>query len=283
MTPPPPPAHAADSGVRVDNLRFSLGSRTILEDLHLAVGQGEFVCLLGPSGSGKTTLLRLLAGLETPSFGRVAWNGRPVAGQGLDRGVVFEDCGFFPWLTLMDNMTMAIDAAKPNLPSRRCHQLAREYLSLVGLDQVGHKHPLELSRGMRQRGAIARALAMDSPALLLDDPFCVLDPHERAVLQDLLQQLPRACQPRKTVVLATHDLDEAFYLADRIIGLAATPGPIIIDAPLAAPRPRDRSAAPAVHDNQALAGLRRRIEELYHQDDRRRMAAQEFFGLGEGI
>jgi len=260
-------------GYRLDNLRFALGARTILQDLHLRIAPGECVSLLGPSGSGKTSLLRLLAGLEQPTFGRVLWNGREMAGLGLDRGAVFEDCGFVPWLSLEDNMAMAIDAAHPGTPSLRCQELAAHSLELVGLGNVGGKRPSELSRGMRQRGAIARALAMGAPVLLLDDPFCVLDRAERVLCRELLGRVRDVATPRPTVVLATGDLDEALALADRVIGLGPGPGPIMLDEPL----------APTRGNPAALSALSRRIEDLYHQEDRRRRAAEEFFGLGAGI
>ena len=267
------PIHEEEEGFLVENLRFSLGTRTILQDLRLRVAPGECVCLLGPSGSGKTSLLRLFAGLAAPAFGRVTWNGRAVAGQGLDRGAVFEDCGFVPWLSLEDNMAMAIDAARPNTPSLRCQQLAREYLGLVGLVDVGSKRPLELSRGMRQRAALARTLAMGSPVLLLDDPFCVLDPHERALCRELLRRVQAAAKPRATVILATNDLDEALAVADRVIGFGPAPGPVVVDVPVAVAR----------HNPAGLLAIRRRIENLYLQEDRRRRAAEEFLGLGAGI
>lgn len=262
-----------EEGYRIENLRFASGTRTILQDVRLGIDPGECVSLLGPSGSGKTSLLRLLAGLERPTFGRVLWNGREAVGQGLDRGAVFEDCGFVPWLTLEDNMAMAIDAAYPNRPSLRCQELAGDALALVGLGSVSGKRPPELSRGMRQRGAIARALAMGSPVLLLDDPFCVLDQAERLLCRELLGCARDAATPRPTVILATGDLDEALALADRVIGLGPVPGPVMLDEPL----------APIRGNPAALSALRHRIEDLYHQEDRRRRAAEEFFGLGAGI
>jgi len=268
------------SGFAVENLRFAQNGKTILEDLRLHVGQGEFVCLFGPSGSGKTALLRLLAGLEIPAFGRISWDGRPVAGQDLERGLVFQDCGLLPWLSLVDNLVLALDAVHPNMPSVRSRQLAGEYLALTGLADVGHKNPLEITRDQRQRGSLARAVALGSPVLLLDDPFCVLDPPERAILHDLLTTAWAESRPRRSVVLATQDLDEALYLADRIIGLGPTPGSVIVDVPITAPRPRERNALYAASTFQAM---RQQINDLYRQDRRRRMVAAEFFGLGEGI
>ncbi|MHC1710821.1 MAG: ABC transporter ATP-binding protein [Solidesulfovibrio sp.] len=267
-------------GFAVDNLRFSLTGKTIMEDLRLHIDQGEFVCLYGPGGTGKTTLLRLLAGLEIPAFGRVSWNGRPVAGQDLERGLIFQDCGLLPWLSLVDNLVLALDAVNPNMPSVRSRQLAGQYLAQTGLAAVGHKNPLEITRDQRQRGSLARALALESPALLIDDPFCVLDPSERAILHDLLTAAWADGKPRKTVVLATQDLDEALYLADRIIGLGPVPGPVIVDVPITIPRPRERNALYAAPEFQTV---RRRINDLYRQERRQRVVAAEFFGLGEGI
>lgn len=273
-------APATEKGFAVDNLRFVHEGRTRLEDVRLRVTPGEFVCLYGPGGSGKSALLRLLAGLEIPAFGSVCWNGRPVAGQDLERGLVFHDSGLFPWLSLMDNLVMAIDAAHPNTPSIQCRSLAGEYLALAGLGEAGDKRPLELSRALRLRATLARALALGSPVLLLDDPFCVLDLPERAVLQALLPALAAAAPPRRTIVLATQDLDEALSLADRIIGLGPTAGPAIVDEPVPVPRPRDRNA---LYGAPVFQALRHRINDRYRQERRQRMAARDFFGLGEGI
>lgn len=271
---------AGNKGFAVDNLRFVLQGRTLLEDLQLRVAPGECICLYGPAGSGKSALLRLLAGLEIPSFGSVSFAGRPVAGQDIERGLIVPDSGLFPWLSLTDNLVMAIDAAHPDLPAAHSGKRARDYLALVGLEEAGDKHPLELSQAMRLRGALARTLALDAPALLLDDPFCVFDVPERTALQELLAALLDAALPRRTVILATQDLDEALLLADRIIGLGPTAGPAIIDAVVAVPRPSERNA---LYEAPQFQALRRRINDCYRQERRQRLAAREFFGFGEGI
>ena len=280
MTTAARPPAAGNTGFAVDNLRFVQQGRTLLADLHLRVVPGEFVCLYGPAGCGKSVLLRLLAGLEIPSFGSVSFAGRPVAGQDIERGLIVHDSGLFPWLSLTDNLVMAIDAAHPDLPAAHSRKRALDYLALAGLHEVGDKHPLELSQALRLRGTLARALALDSPVLLLDDPLCVFEAPERTELQELLAVLFNSALPRRTVILATQDMDEALTLADRIIGLGPTAGPSIVDATVPVPRPRERNA---LYDAPKFQALRRHINDSYRQERRQRLAAREFFGFGEGI
>lgn len=269
---------ASVGGFVAESVRFAYDGRPILEDIQFTVGRGEFVCLLGPSGSGKSTLLRLLSGLSLPDAGTVRFDGRPVVGPGITRGVVFQDYALFPWLRLEDNVGLAIRKTRPGLPAGERRRLAQEYLEMVGLGGAARKRPYELSGGMRQRGAIARALALGSPALLLDEPFGALDPINRATLQDLLVEIWSASQPRKTVVFVTHDVEEALHLSDRVIGLVA--GRIIADVPLDLPRPR-RRGDPATRAR--LLSLRTTIQDLYIQDARRRMDSRDQFGPGGGI
>lgn len=224
----------------LDAVTFAYHGVPILDDIHLAVREGEFLCLLGPSGSGKSTLLRLLAGLESPQRGAIHWWGQPIAGPGIDRGVVFQDYSLFPWFSVADNIALAIGKAYPALDKARRRALAREYLAQVGLEDAADKYPLELSGGMRQRGAIARALALGSPMLLMDEPFGALDTLNRARLQDLLLDVWLNATPRKTIVFVTHDIDEALYLGDRVAVLGAAPARVIADYPVPFDRPRDR-------------------------------------------
>jgi NitT/TauT family transport system ATP-binding protein len=244
-------------GLVIDAVSFGYDGVPILDEFHLTVREGEFLCLLGPSGSGKSTLLRLLAGLENPRRGAIRWWDRPIADPGIDRGVVFQDYSLFPWLSVADNVALAIAKAHPALNKARRRALARDYLAQVGLAEAADKYPLELSGGMRQRGAIARALALGSPILLMDEPFGALDALNRARLQDLLLTVWQSTVPRKTILFVTHDIDEALYLGDRVAVLGAAPGRVIASCAVGFDRPRDRRglfASPIFHQlRQVLA------------------------------
>jgi NitT/TauT family transport system ATP-binding protein len=235
----------------------------VLTNVTLDIAEGEFVARLGPSGSGKTTLLRLIAGLETPSAGTIQWKGVPVTGPSLERGVVFQDYSLFPWLSLAANIELAVAKAHPGSKKPWRRDLARQYLELVGLADDAGKHPYELSGGMRQRGAIARTLALGSPVLLMDKPFGALDPVNRARLQDLVIEVWRDAQPRKTVIFVTHDLDEALYLADRVIVLGSNPGHVIDEVRVSAGRPRGRRL---VAQSPSFTVLRHRIRDRFQED-----------------
>jgi bicarbonate transport system ATP-binding protein len=212
-----------------------------LDNVSLSVAPGEFVALIGPSGCGKSTLLNLVAGLELPTAGQVLCDGQPVRGPGADRGMVFQHHGLLPWMTAYDNVRFALDCVLRERSTAERDALARQYLQLVGLSGALHKRPSQLSGGMKQRVGLARAFAANPRVLLLDEPFAALDALTRATLQLALVQLWE--RERKTVLLVTHDIDEAIFLADRIVvfthGPAAT-----IRAALASPfpRPRDREA-----------------------------------------
>ena len=226
----------------------------MLADVTLQVREGEFVCLLGPSGSGKSTVLRLLAGLESPREGSIRVAGLPVVGPGIDRGVVFQDYSLFPWMSLIENVALAIGKAHPALTREQRRDLAEEYLDLVGLAEARTKYPGELSGGMCQRGAIARALAMGAPVLLMDEPFGALDPVNRTRLQDLLLEVWNSSRPARTIVFVTHDVDEALLLADRVVVLGACPGRVIADLEVPIPRPRPRRQTYASTANRRSRG-----------------------------
>jgi nitrate/nitrite transport system ATP-binding protein len=217
------------------------GRIEVLDEINLIVDPGEFVAIVGFSGSGKTTLISLLAGLLLPDAGVIRHQGEPITGPSLKRGVVFQNYSLLPWLTVRENVALGVDQAFPNWPQERRREQIEEFIALVNLTPAMHKRPAELSGGMRQRVAVARALAMDPEILLLDEPLGALDALTRATLQDEIAQIWR--RDRKTVVLITNDLDEALLLADRIIPLTAGPkatlGPSFL---VAADRPRGRKA-----------------------------------------
>jgi NitT/TauT family transport system ATP-binding protein len=257
--------------ISIQNLRFAYeDGRPVLNGVTLDIADGSFVSLLGPSGCGKSTLLRILAGLSAPTAGTVILDGAPVTGPGLDRGVVFQDYSLFPWLSVGENIALAIRQARPGIPRARARELAGDYLGLVNLADAFAKLPRELSGGMRQRGAIARTLALGSPTLLLDEPFGALDPVNRLRMQDLLRGLFVKSSPRKTVVFVTHDVEEALFLGERVIVLGATSGQVIADlpAPFGAERGRD-----TLYASRAFTELRDRVFEAYHRDLRDFIAA----------
>ena len=214
------------------------GPAVIVRDFSLYVSEGELVCLLGHSGCGKTTVLSILMGLTPPTTGGVVIGGREIDGPGTDRGVVFQSATLLPWMSVGDNVRLAL--GQVGAPPGR----ADDHLASVGLAGMATRYPRELSAGMQQRVGIARAFALGPRLLLLDEPFSLLDALTRMELQDELIALWEA--ERKTVVMVTHDVDEALLLADRIVlmtyGPAATIGRVL-DVPFARPRDREQILA----------------------------------------
>jgi NitT/TauT family transport system ATP-binding protein len=251
------------SGLVLENLDFSYDSTLILDGIGLAIPSGQFVTLLGSSGCGKSTLLRLVAGLQTPSRGRMLWNDAPIKGTSLERGIVFQDYALFPWMSVVDNIAIAIGKARPQTSKADRRREGADALRKVGLESAIGKYPFELSGGMRQRAAIARALALGSPLLLMDEPFGALDPVNRARLQDLLLDVWDASFPRKTFVFVTHDIDEALYLSERVVILGSSPGRVIADLTVDFPRYRDRRA---LFDSEAFRALRESVAETIAAD-----------------
>ena len=230
--------------VRIEKIGMTFGTKkgpfVALCDIDLVVGRGEFVSLIGHSGCGKSTLLNLVAGLLKPSHGLLLCAGREIAGPGPDRGVVFQNHSLLPWLTCFDNVHLAVERVFGASESKAdLNRRTRDALALVGLTHAEHKFPHEISGGMKQRVGIARALAMQPKVLLLDEPFGALDALTRARLQDELVKIVAATG--STVLMVTHDVDEAVLLSDRIVmmtnGPAATIGGIV---KVELPRPRDR-------------------------------------------
>jgi nitrate ABC transporter ATP-binding subunit len=214
-----------------------VGPVEVVRDFSLDVADGEFVCIVGHSGCGKSTVLSIVMGLVAPTTGGVVIRGREVDGPGIDRGVVFQSATLLPWLSVRANVQLALD----QVPSAATRHDADSYLAAVGLAGMGHRYPRELSAGMQQRVGIARAFALEPRLLLLDEPFSLLDCLTRMELQDELMALWE--RERRTVLMVTHDVDEALLLADRVVmmtsGPAATIGEIL-DVPF--PRPRRREA-----------------------------------------
>lgn len=227
----------------------------VLADIDLELSSGEFLAIVGFSGSGKSTLINLIAGLIPPDAGVVELDGKPVTGPGPDRGVVFQGYALLPWLTVLGNVRLAVDAVFPHCPRQERVERARHYVEMVGLGDAHWKYPRELSGGMRQRVSVARGLALDPRVLLLDEPLSALDALTRASLQSEIERIWEA--DRKTVVMITNDVDEAILLADRIVplrpGPKATLGPAF---PVRLARPRDRKA---VNDDPEFKRIRNEI------------------------
>jgi len=214
------------------------GHQTVdaLNGASFTVADGEFVCLVGPSGCGKTTLFRLIAGLEPATTGEVRIHGQPVDGPGIDRGMVFQEYNLFPWRTVAENIRFGLD--RPACECADCGARVNELVDLVGLDGFEDAYPKELSGGMKQRVAVARALAVDPDVLLMDEPFGSIDAQTRGHLQRELLRIWE--NTRKTVLFVTHEIDEAVQLADRVVVMGSDPGHIArtVDVPLDRPRER---------------------------------------------
>jgi NitT/TauT family transport system ATP-binding protein len=273
---------SSSDGLRVVDLSFAYpGGVQVLENINLRVSEGEFLCLLGASGSGKTTLLRLLAGLEFPSAGKIFWRDNPVSGPSIERGIVFQEYSLFPWLRLKDNVALAVRKSFKGYSKNEARDKANEYLAMVGLWDAGKKYPHELSGGMRQRGAIARTLALGSPVLLLDEPFGALDPGNRIRLQELLLEIWKSSSPRRTVVFVTHDVDEALFLGDRVLILGSCPGRVIGEIAVPFQRPR---VPDLLFEQEVFRELRATVGSYYRRDARRQIEKSfALNSLGEGI
>src|SRR3954466_11749199 len=227
--------------LELSHVRKSFGGPAILQDINLTIERGEFVAIVGYSGSGKTTLISLIAGLLKPDSGTVKLNDLDVTAPGPDRGIVFQNYSLLPWLTVYENVAVAVDQVFPNYSAEKKRQHIEKFIALVNLTPARDKLPRQLSGGMRQRVSVARALAMDPQILLLDEPLSALDALTRATLQDEIERIWEA--DKKTVVLITNDVDEALLLADRIIPLTPGPGATLGESvAVTLARPRERKA-----------------------------------------
>ncbi len=230
------------TAIQFHDVSFAYTGVTVLSGIDLEIAENDFVAVIGPSGCGKSTLLRLVSGLLRPSTGTLFANGKEVTSPGLDRAVVFQDYSLFPWYSCIENLVLALAKSNPGKSKKEYRHIAEEYLEMVGLAGNGNKIPGELSGGMRQRVAIARALALNSPILLMDEPFGALDAITRARQQEMLLNIWQTSgDRRKTVVFVTHDVDEALILANRVIVLGVNPGHVAADITVDLPRPRSRS------------------------------------------
>jgi NitT/TauT family transport system ATP-binding protein len=231
-----------------------------LELTNLNVADNDFVTILGPSGCGKSTLLRMVAGLDTPTTGRILLDGKAITGPGADRGMVFQSYTLFPWLTVAENIAFGL--RERGISQKERSSIAREWLDKVGLTSFANHFPKQLSGGMQQRTAIARALANDPKILLLDEPFGALDNQTRALMQELLLGIWE--RERKTVIFVTHDIEEAIFLASRVVVMSARPGRIKADIPVDLPHPRHYTikTSPAFSDLKARLTEEIRVEAV---------------------
>ncbi|WP_066379923.1 nitrate ABC transporter ATP-binding protein [Anabaena sp. CA = ATCC 33047] len=217
------------------------GPYTVLDGIDLRVREGEFICLIGHSGCGKSTLLNMISGFNTPTDGVVMLQDQPITEPGPDRMMVFQNYCLLPWLSVFENVYLAVDAVFPNKPTAEKRAIVREHLAMVGLTEAAEKKPHQISGGMKQRVAIARALSIRPQVLILDEPFGALDAITKEELQEELLQI--CSNHQLTVLMITHDIDEALFLADRVVmmtnGPAAQIGEIL-DIPFARPRNRRR-------------------------------------------
>jgi NitT/TauT family transport system ATP-binding protein len=229
-----PKLEAIDVTVRYENPRTGV-TTLALEGFTVGVQPGEFLCLVGPSGCGKTTFLYCLDGLLPLTDGRILLDGKPIAGPGRDRAMVFQSPSLLPWRTVLRNVTYGLELQ--GVPLRQALPRAHEMITLVGLEGFEHYHPSELSGGMQQRVNLARALVMDAEVILLDEPFASLDAQTREFMQAELMRIWQ--ETRRTAIFITHQINEAIYLADRVVVLSARPGRVKSILPVPVPRPRE--------------------------------------------
>jgi len=239
-----------------DRVSVEFGPIKVVDDVSYAIGDGEFVSVIGPSGCGKTTMLNIVAGFMQPSRGQVLLDGQPIAGPGPDRGVIFQEYGVFPWLTVRQNIAFGLNLRASRVPQQERAAVVERYMRLMGLGDFADAWPKTLSGGMRQRLALARAYAVRPAFLLMDEPFGALDSQTRSAMQDLLLEVLQA--EGKTVMLITHSVEEAVYLSNRIVVMTARPTRIreIIQVPFGYPREE------SLHERPEFGELRSHVREL---------------------
>jgi nitrate/nitrite transport system ATP-binding protein len=252
----------------------SAGVTTVFEDLWLSMQRGDFTCIIGHSGCGKTTVLNILAGLDVPSEGTVIVDNQAIEGPSLDRAVIFQSHALLPWRSVMGNVAYAVSSKWRRWTKSEVERQSQKFIDLVGLTGAEHKRPAELSGGMKQRVGIARALSIEPKILLMDEPFSALDALTRGTLQD---EVRRIClETGQTVFMITHDVDEAIYLADRIVLMTNGPGAVfaeIVENPL----PKERKRID-VHKHPLYYGVRNHIIDFLVS--RSKVFAEEIKGSG---
>jgi NitT/TauT family transport system ATP-binding protein len=238
----------------------SNGHMQVVDDVTYDINDREFVSVIGPSGCGKTTMMNIVAGFMQPSAGIVSLDGEPISGPGPDRGVIFQEYGVFPWLTVKDNIAFGLKLRANRTGEAEREEICQRYMRLMGLSDFSDAWPRMLSGGMRQRLALARAYAVRPEFLLMDEPFGALDSQTRSAMQDLLLQVLAA--ENKTVMLITHSVEEAVYLSNRIIVMTARPTRIreIIQVPFSYPRTN------ALHESKEFGELRAHVRDLVMQE-----------------
>ena len=251
--------------VKSVNKIFASAEREVvaLKDIQLDIPQGQFVCLLGPSGCGKSTLLNAIAGFSLPSSGSITADGKTVTGPGPDRGMVFQEYALFPWMTVEKNIAFGLEIK--GVAAEKIQDTVTSLLAKLGLTDFSNRYPKDLSGGMRQRVAIARILALDSPIMLMDEPFGALDALTRRNLQDELLRI--WAELGKTVIFVTHSIEEAIYLADRIVVMTYRPGTVKRDLLVDLPRLRDPSSP-------AFNSLKRELGQLVMEEQQRHHDAE---------
>lgn len=241
------------------------GPLTVVDDVSFSVGDGDFVSLVGPSGCGKTTMLNMVAGFMQPSSGTVTLDGEPIRGPGAERGMMFQDYGVFPWLSVEDNIAFGLKLKANRVSAAERRRTVDHFMDLMGLAEFRKAYPKTLSGGMRQRLALARAYAVNPQFLLMDEPFGALDAQTRTAMQDLLLNVMG--EVRKTVMLITHSVEEALYLSSRMLVISARPSRIrrVIEVPFPFPRTE------ALRDAPEFAQLRSEVRDMVMRE----YAAQE--------
>jgi NitT/TauT family transport system ATP-binding protein len=245
------------------------GDVVALKDISLDIRRGEFICLLGPSGCGKSTLLNAIAGFSLPSTGHITVGEQTVTAPGPDRGMVFQEYALFPWMTVEKNIAFGLEIQ--GLAKDAIHDKVEALLGKLQLAEFRDRYPKDLSGGMRQRVAIARVLALDSPVMLMDEPFGALDALTRRTLQDELLRIWE--EFKKTIVFVTHSIEESVYLADRTVVMTYRPGTIKRDVPIRLPRQRDTNALEFNEVKKELAQLVMEEQYRHNQDEIRAAAA----------